>query len=313
MTNLLTSDDRREAYHNLLSQGHKWDYAQWLHELTFRSLENIESLFGAELSSVPLRNLVEPIAVINVPRAESWRDAMDDVSAFFDVLPVSGSFGDALLYGYFGVTSVDIALENRVAWLHDLVADVSAFTERSDVIHLNGGDNALLRISRLASSRLAIDFGEGEVDIASLSILGSVSEGRIRNILSETDGPLERGVLGGVKGLSAAAWLQKKKTFLASIWQDDKERNTEVVDDMPISADAVYFVPVARDGSMFTPDLSRDGSYQIGARGAEEKISDYEEALSRLNSMAVPRWRRPNENNLWGIVSGVTWQRIEKK
>ncbi|MBA97768.1 MAG: hypothetical protein COB29_14490 [Sulfitobacter sp.] len=75
----------------------------------------------------------------------------------------------------------------------------------------------------------------------------------------------------------------------------------------------MIFVPVARDGSMFTPDLQLNGSYRIGAKGAEENHEDFSMALSRLNVMAVLRWRRPNDNRIWGIVSGVAWQRIEKK
>jgi len=64
---------------------------------------------------------------------------------------------------------------------------------------------------------------------------------------------------------------------------------------------------------MFTPDLLRNGVYRIGAKGAEEDVADFYAALTRLNAMPVPRWRRPNEKGLWGIVSGVAWQRIEKK
>lgn len=64
---------------------------------------------------------------------------------------------------------------------------------------------------------------------------------------------------------------------------------------------------------MFTPDLLRNGAYRIGAKGGEKDIPSYAEALTRLNAMSVPRWRRPNEKGLWGIVSGVSWQRIEKK
>ncbi|THF73015.1 MAG: hypothetical protein E8G75_10200 [Sulfitobacter sp. SK025] len=75
----------------------------------------------------------------------------------------------------------------------------------------------------------------------------------------------------------------------------------------------MIFVPVTRDGSTFTPDLQRNSSYRIGAKGAEENHEDFAVALSRLNVMAVPRWRRPNDNGIWGIVSGVAWQRIEKK
>ncbi|MGR3707243.1 hypothetical protein [Sulfitobacter sp.] len=194
-----------------------------------------------------------------------------------------------------------------------LVAEIKAFAARSDVAHLNDGDNALLRIADLACSRLAIDSGEGEVDLRLLAVLGRVSEGRVRNLLSETDGPLERDPDNGIKALSAAFWLQKKKGYLASVWQEEEPDFQETGKTADLVPEKMIFVPVARDGSMFTPDLQRNGSYRIGAKGAEENHEDFSVALSRLNVMAVPRWRRPNDNGIWGIVSGVAWQRIEKK
>ncbi|MGR3605144.1 hypothetical protein [Sulfitobacter sp.] len=194
-----------------------------------------------------------------------------------------------------------------------LVAEIKAFAARSDIAHLDDGDNALLRIADLACSRLAIDSGEGEVDLRSLAVLGGVSEGRVRNLLLETDGPLERDPDNGIKALSAAFWLQKKKGYLASVWQEEEPDFQETGKTADLVPEKMIFVPVARDGSMFTPDLQLNGSYRIGAKGAEENHEDFSMALSRLNVMAVLRWRRPNDNRIWGIVSGVAWQRIEKK
>lgn len=135
----------------------------------------------------------------------------------------------------------------------------------------------------------------------------------MRNLLSGSDNALERGPNGGVVAMSAAAWLQKKKRFLPSIWQQKEVANENDEKGPAIPSDRMIFVPVARDGSMFTPDLQRNGAYRIGAKGNEEDIPDFASALVRLNTMPVPRWRRPNEKGLWGIVSGVSWQRIEKK
>ncbi len=313
MNEATNAADRREACAELLLSGHEWDYAQWLQELTMQSLKEIEGLMGPDLSAAPLRQLVQPIAEICNPNAETWREAMEDVSAFFDVLPISTKFNEALLYGYFGVTPETIAPGDREAWLQAVVADVTAFAARSDVPHLGGGDNALLRIANLACSRMAIDMGEGEVDLRSMAVLGGISEGRVRNLLSDSDSLLERGPEGGIKALSATSWLQKKKGFLASIWQEEEGHPEQEERAVSIALDRMIFVPVARDGSMFTPDLQRNGGYRIGAKGAEEDHADFGEALSRLNAMSVPRWRRPNEKGIWGIVSGVAWQRIEKK
>lgn len=313
MNNVMTAADRRAACEELFLESHDWDYAQWLHELTMQSLEQIEDLMGSALSAVPLRQLVQPIAEIGYPEVETWREAMDDVSAFFDVLPISVRFRDAVLYGHYGVTPADIPDEERAVWLQELVSDVTAFAARSDVVHLNEGDNALVRIADLACSRLAIDFGEGEVDLRSMAVLGGITEGRVRNLLSDANSKLERGAGGGINAMSAAAWLQKKKGFLTSIWHEVDTIAEPQDEGAAVTPDRVIFVPVARDGSMFTPDLLRNGVYRIGAKGAEEDVADFSSALARLNAMPVPRWRRPNENGLWGIVSGVTWQRIEKK
>ena len=314
MTDLMTAAERRDAFEEtVFVKDHEWDYAQWLHELTNEALEHIEGLMGAELSAAPLRQLIQPVADIGYPAAETWRDAMEDVSAFFDVLPISSRFYEAVLYGLYGVTPEKVAVEDRASWLEELVAEITSFADRSDVQKLGDGENALLRIASLAASRYAIDIGRGEVDMHSMAILGGITEGRVRNLLSGASSALERGPNGGIVAMSAAAWLQKKKGFLASIWRE-KEQSLDATDEGPaIPPEEMIFVPVARDGSIFTPDLVRNGTYRIGAKGEEEDISEFSEALARLNAMAVPRWRRPNENGLWGIVSGVTWQRIEKK
>src|SRR5690606_3433750 len=67
-------------------------------------------------------------------------------------------------------------------------------------------------------------------------------------------------------------------------------------------------VPVARDGSWFSPDLERSSGYTIGAKGDECVVIGYEQALAQLRLMAVPRWRRPNGKGNWGIVAGVEWK-----
>lgn len=291
-----------------------WDYAEPLFDLTFRALENLEGLVGAEAVNEPFLALLAPIVRDFAPSdVQNWRDAMDEPQAFFESLPINRLFRDALLYGFGGIVPEDIPVPERAGWIESCVEQISAFAARTDVRTLYSGDNVLLRIANLAASRYAIDTGTGEIDAHSMSILGGISEGRVRNLLSGSDSALERGPNGGVVAMSAAAWLQKKKGFLASIWQQEDIADESDEEGPAIPADRMIFVPVARDGSMFTPDLQRNGAYRIGAKGCEEDIADFASALARLNAMPVPRWRRPNEKGLWGIVSGVSWQRIEKK
>lgn len=313
MTELMTAAKRREdCSETVFAKDDTWDYAEGLHALTYEALEHIEGLMGAEMAAGPLRQLVQPVADVGHPDAETWRDAMEDASAFCGVLPISGRFYDAVLYGLYGVTPEEVALEDRAAWLDELVTEITGFAARSDVREM-GTENVLQRIAGLAASRHAIDFGRGEVDLRSMAILGGITEGRVRNLLSGENSPLERGPKGGIVAMSAAAWLQKKKGFLPSIWGEEELPPDDSTAGPEIAPERMIFVPVARDGSMFTPDLMRNGAYRIGEKGAEEDLASYDEALSRLNAMPVPRWRRPNEKGLWGIVSGVSWQRIEKQ
>lgn len=317
LTELMDADARREACSEMQFQygddHHYWDYAQWIAEMLEQSLEHVEGLVGPDAAAGPLRELVEPVAIQGYPNAVTWRDVIDDVFAAGTVWPISDRLDHALLYGVYGVTPADIPLETRAEWIADLVDEVRKFAARSDVVQLGSGENAILRIANLASSRYALDTGRGEVDVLSMSILGSVSEGRIRNLLSGTSGPLERGPNGGISALSALAWLQKRKEFLRSIWSETEPAGEDDDPTAKIEPEKVLFVPVARDGSFFNPDLVRGGTYQIGAKGHEESFDTFNEALAALNTMAVPRWRRPNDKGNWGIVSGVAWQRVEQQ
>lgn len=67
-----------------------------------------------------------------------------------------------------------------------------------------------------------------------------------------------------------------------------------------------FFVPVAKDGTWFSPGLFR-GGYRIGPKGEERVVADYIDAVRNLNEMTSPCWRRPNAKGNWGIVTGVAW------
>ena len=67
-------------------------------------------------------------------------------------------------------------------------------------------------------------------------------------------------------------------------------------------------VPVARDGSRFGPHLARGGVFTVGAKGEERRFDNYEAALEYLRGMSTARWRRPNSNGNWGIVSATGWE-----
>ncbi len=318
MTDVTTAEARREACIEMQFQygdnHHYWDYAQWIAEMLIQALEHVEGLVGEKIAAAPLRELVQPVADQGYPTAKTWRDVVDDIFAAGSVWLISERLQDALLYGMYGVTPENIPLEGRAEWIAGLVEEVMAFATRTDVRAMDADGNAIVRIANLASSRYALDTGRGEVDVHSMSVFASISEGRVRNLLSGSDGAFERGPEGGIIAMSALSWLQKRKGFLNSIWAEDEEVTPDDGESAgPVDPDRMIFVPVARDGSIFNPGLVRSGVFQVGAKGEEQNFSTFAEALSALNTMPVPRWRRPNDKGHWGIVSGVAWQRVERQ
>ncbi len=313
----MSADERRAANEEMLfryGDDHEyWDYVQWLADLVEQAFENIEGLAGAEVAKEPLQALARNIVRTESEAPLSWRDLLNDTLTVGTALPIAQRLGHALQYGLYGVTPSAVPAAQREAWVTDLVAEVVAFCERLDVASINGGNNQIVKVCHLARSRFAIDNCSGDVDVHSMSVLGGISEGRIRNLMSGNAGPLKRGADGGIEAMSALSWLMKRKGFLKSIWQNSDDETKEVESEELAPLENVIFVPVARDGSIFNPSLERNGLFQIGSKGQELNVSSFEEALTMLNAMPVPRWRRPNENGLWGIVSGVSWQRVEKK
>lgn len=69
-----------------------------------------------------------------------------------------------------------------------------------------------------------------------------------------------------------------------------------------------YLVPCAKDGTFFSKQICNNkGIYTVGEKGDEQKFRNFEQALSYLKGMPKAKWRRPNQNGNWGIVSAVDW------
>lgn len=313
----MTAQVRRNAWSDDEPLGHVAYLRAYEHELrkcAERPCLALEQLFGRDAVAAHLFKMVP-----NAPReAESWVSLLSfGSSSLLDAgWPAAKLLDDAGLYGVFGVTPEEVPFEKRSHWIATLPLRLFDL-ERGLQPEANG---VISRVVNLARSRHALDIGvsydhdfaeiPGVVDIWSLAILGGVTEGRIRNILSSGDGVLER-IDQGVTAESAATWLKGRKEFFASIWQKPDEVLPEAPS--PDFSDEVVFVPVAADGSFFHPGLARGGKFMIGAKGEEFQNSTFEEALSALQKMATPRWRRPNESGNWGIVSGRDWKRIERR
>ncbi|CAA0081077.1 Uncharacterised protein [Zhongshania aliphaticivorans] len=71
-------------------------------------------------------------------------------------------------------------------------------------------------------------------------------------------------------------------------------------------------VPVAKDGSFFSPTCNRSGTFTVGEKGNEVRFNSFSEALKYLQKMPTAKWRRPNSNGNWGIVSAREWQTMDE-
>lgn len=89
-----------------------------------------------------------------------------------------------------------------------------------------------------------------------------------------------------------------------------KEEQTETVQKQLKTS--WILVPKAQDGSIFSRDTCNNkGIYTVGNKGDERKFSTFHEALEFLESMSLARWRRPNANGNFGIVSAVDWVNLK--
>jgi len=179
----------------------------------------------------------------------------------------------------------------------------------------------------LARARIKLDQGQ-PVTIHELALLSGVSLKRIQNaVYAKTDEAPVVDKNGLISPEACEPWLIARD-YHHSVWKQvsalypltpnwGEDVQFEEVQPNLFVADFV-FVPVANDGSMFIPSLRRegksdDGGYTIGAKGAEQVVADYDEALQQLRMMETPRWRRPNsESGNWGLVTGQTWKRIRR-
>jgi len=86
------------------------------------------------------------------------------------------------------------------------------------------------------------------------------------------------------------------------------EKLADAVSTAAILSDGLTLVPVAKDGSLFSPETCNNkGIYTVGDKGDEQKFRNFQEALNYLKSMPLARWRRPNAAGNYGIVTAVDW------
>lgn len=175
-----------------------------------------------------------------------------------------------------------------------------------------GGKGLFGKVLQMAQARYALDTDQ-ELTVDQIVVLSGLNRRSVLNAISK---PGEAGLEVDPKGLisnaEAKRWLSERRNFKPTeIYRPfaEPEVSDEAVPEQ--SEEAAYeFVPVTDDKVAFLPDLRRAQGYQIGKYGQEEYVTDYFEALRKLQSMSTPRFRRPNVEGNWGIKVGMEWRRV---
>ena len=223
MNSHVTADERRDLYAEVFYEDSEesWDFGQWLAELLKEHLVIVEDIMGCDRVSAPFNTLLEEEKTTIGLALETWREVFSNYDGvIWGNWKIGRELNDAALYGRFGVTREDVPPNERRSYLEQLVARVDAFYERSDLDRIAGTGNQVSKIVRLARTRWNLDCGEGDVDPMSLAILGGLSEGRIRNMMTGSDRVFEN-TGGKVSARSALEWLRTRSAFFDSIWEHE--------------------------------------------------------------------------------------------
>ncbi len=232
-------------------------------------------------------------------RDQEWaREIASDVSAL--QLAVERTFSPAVLHGY------------------EMERQAHGEMEVLDAHEIGAGDmpfgyfhrGILADLATRAAARLKVDQGE-RLTMAEIALLLDVREPTVITNAHRKNFPtVEDENRRYAEPAEVLPWMLKQGYVPTKGLPDVAEgaHKAEPAD----AIDDLVFVPVARDGTWFGPDCRASGRFTIGAKGAEEKYSDYFAALEALVRMHPPRWRRPNENGIPGIVTGIHFDRVRR-
>lgn len=267
----------------------------------------LERIVGADRTGPSLARLVTQ----NRFADGDWRELAEETDTY-----MSWRLGEGvqhlLAYGLFGVMGRWGGRDDDEATVEEqLVAIEAVLADCPPDRWLESDDGSvLLATAKLARGRWELDHGRN-LEPEALALLGDVKMTRIRNMMSGSAPDLPRDEAGLIQREPALAWLMKREVFLPTIRDEGEEGDEPTAVERQL--DEPVFVPVARDGSVFHPGLERAGGYMIGPKGAEVKVTRFDEALAQLHRMEVARWRRPSpQSGNWGIVAAVEWRRIER-
>jgi len=261
---------------------------------------------GAEEAFNGLVSTVFPSAV----NEHGWKGALlEEAGGIYSDTPGGGLLHDLTAYSDYGiVVSPCRSTEERKQFLGQQVRDGLRLLELVASALTDKTNTPVWRIVMKSHARWKLDTGQ-ILNKEDLSLLSGLADQSIRNRLAGKDREIA-GTTERVEASEALKWLNLQKKFVSSLWQNQDD--TEWVCDLDQAVSTPLFVPVAQDNSLFHPGLQRDGEYSVGGAGHERKFDRYYDALSVLQEMRIPTWRRPSASGRWMQVRGVDWRRVDR-
>ena len=303
--------ERASIFHE--QYGKDLDAAEALPEFIVAAGDYIARIVGAEEADAGMAVIVRGLVGVSgqsISDSSKWRDALLGArSDCYSEWKIGAQLHDLAAYAEYGIVLHDSEDADVLAQhVQMLLAQAQDLFGKTPIAQWDlTANNPLARLVMIASNRWALD-NHQPVEPAALAYFGGLSEGRVRNLMSgenRTFSPKD----GKIPAAEALKWLAGRPEFWNSIWRE--QSLPQYAHEPTVPLDQANFVPVARDGSMFTPDLKRGPSYTIGKKGSEKQVADFHDALLQLQHMPVPYWRRPNASGNWGSVAGVRWERID--
>lgn len=282
---------------------------------THRIADVADAIYGSAAAEKAINTLVGecfPAAVRN----GGWRHALEEeANGIYSDTKGGALLHDLTAYADYGIVVTPCRdAARRETLLEEQVRQGLQLLEMVADRPLDEDSGPVWRVIRKAAARWKLDTGQ-PIDALELSLLSGLAHQSIRNRLAGQSREIE-GNQNRIEAHDALAWLEAHrnrdpaKAFRSSIWRSQSD--TEAAAPLDNLMEEPFFIPVAQDKSVFHPGLSRDGVYQIGEAGSEREFESFDEAVTALQKMHVPVWRRPTEMGRWRQVRGLNWRRLTR-
>jgi hypothetical protein len=228
-------------------------------------------IFGEDNASAGFTHMVAGVFKGHSQK-EDWSTILNvNSSSIYSETPGGQLLHDLTAYADYGVfLATTRNLAQREKLLEGQIKKAQRLLELLPLQQWGLADERLTQVIEKAKARWKLDNAE-PVNAIELSVLSRRALQTIKNKLSGQYKEI-RGTQKKIEASEALAWLAAQKDFMMSIWREQDD--PEAVDIFDTGLGQVFFLPVAKDGSVFHPNVKRDGKYLIDENGRERAIED---------------------------------------